>query len=228
MNPQVISSPDGEIIWVPGPLPGATHDLRAARIWAILRELAASGLIVLADKGYTGAGEHAHVPTGAETSPPSCKDANRAHARLRSRATAPAQLKTSHILRKHPCCLRQAGQLAKAIHVLQTREIEDEKHSVFCVGRSAHHRRTAAHPAVSMRPALAKSAYRRARGWPRGPGVRSSPGSPRRPCGRPGFRLDLRRSDLSRSPGAGGQCGDFIGHLQEIGYEPYLITSYPK
>jgi hypothetical protein len=44
-------------------------------------------------------------PYGTETSPPSCKDANRAHARLRSRANAPAQLKTSHILRKLHCCL---------------------------------------------------------------------------------------------------------------------------
>jgi hypothetical protein len=46
------------ILWVSGPLPGATHDLTAARIWGIMRELAAAGLIVVADKGYIGAGEH--------------------------------------------------------------------------------------------------------------------------------------------------------------------------
>ena len=57
MNLQVISTPDGDIVWVSGPLPGATHDLSAARIWGILRELAAAGLIVLADKGYHGAGQ---------------------------------------------------------------------------------------------------------------------------------------------------------------------------
>jgi hypothetical protein len=39
MNLQVISSPAGEILWVSGPLPGATHDLTAARIWGILRKL---------------------------------------------------------------------------------------------------------------------------------------------------------------------------------------------
>jgi DDE superfamily endonuclease len=33
MNLQVIAGPDGEILWVSGPLPGAVHDLRAARIW---------------------------------------------------------------------------------------------------------------------------------------------------------------------------------------------------
>jgi hypothetical protein len=32
MNLQVISAPDGEILWVSGPLAGATHDLTAARI----------------------------------------------------------------------------------------------------------------------------------------------------------------------------------------------------
>ena len=41
MNLQVISAPDGEILWVSGPLPGAVHDLTAARIWGVLRELAA-------------------------------------------------------------------------------------------------------------------------------------------------------------------------------------------
>jgi DDE superfamily endonuclease/Helix-turn-helix of DDE superfamily endonuclease len=70
MNLQVISAPDGEILWVSGPLPGATHDLTAARIWGITRELAACGLVVLADKGYIGAGEHVHTPYGGETSPP--------------------------------------------------------------------------------------------------------------------------------------------------------------
>jgi hypothetical protein len=30
------------------------HDLTAARIWGIIRELAASGLVPLGDKGYIG------------------------------------------------------------------------------------------------------------------------------------------------------------------------------
>ena len=45
-----------------GPLPGAVHDLTAARTWGIVRELAASGLVVLADKGYAGADEHIRTP----------------------------------------------------------------------------------------------------------------------------------------------------------------------
>jgi hypothetical protein len=124
MNLQVISAPDGEILWVSGPLPGAVHDLTAARIWGILRELAASGLVVLADKGYAGAGDHVRIPYRGRGKPASQKDANRAHAQLRSPGErANAQLKTWRILRKLRCCPWRAGQLAKAIHVLQTREI---------------------------------------------------------------------------------------------------------
>jgi hypothetical protein len=55
--------------------------------------------------------------------PGSQKEANRAHAKLRSPGErANAQLKSWHILRKIRCCPGRAGQLAKAIHVLQVRE----------------------------------------------------------------------------------------------------------
>jgi DDE superfamily endonuclease/Helix-turn-helix of DDE superfamily endonuclease len=124
MNHQVIATPDGDIVWVSGPLPGAVHDLTAARIWGVVRELAAAGLIVLADKGYTGAGEHIRTPCKGRKKPESQKAANRAHAKLRGPGErANAQLKTWRILRKLRCCPWKAGQLAKAIHVLQTREI---------------------------------------------------------------------------------------------------------
>jgi DDE superfamily endonuclease/Helix-turn-helix of DDE superfamily endonuclease len=124
MNLQVIASPGGEILWVSGPLPGAVHDLTAARIWGIVRELADAGLIVLADKGYIGAGEHVLTPYRGRNKPASQKAANSAHAKLRAPGErANAQLKTWHILRKLRCCPWRAGQIAKAIHVLQTREI---------------------------------------------------------------------------------------------------------
>ncbi len=123
MNLQVISSPDGTIIWVSGALRGSTHDLTAARIWGILRELAASGLIVLADKGYNGAGQPLLTPYRGRNKPTPQKDANRAHAQHRAPGErANAQLKSWRILRKLRCCPWRAGHLAKAIHVLQTRE----------------------------------------------------------------------------------------------------------
>src|SRR5215468_10452944 len=43
MNLPVMPSPGGDILWVSGPLPGAVHDLTAARIWGIIGELAAAG-----------------------------------------------------------------------------------------------------------------------------------------------------------------------------------------
>jgi len=123
MNLQVIASPDGDILWVSSALPGAVHDLTAARIWGILRHLAAAGLITLADKGCTGAGGPVRTPYRGRGKPASQKDANRAHARLRAPGErANAQLKAWRILRKLRCCPWRTGQLAKAIHVLQTRE----------------------------------------------------------------------------------------------------------
>jgi hypothetical protein len=64
-------------------------------------------------------------PGGQVMQARSQKAANRAHATLRSPGErANAQLKTWRILRKLRCCPWRAGQLAKAIHVLQTRELQ--------------------------------------------------------------------------------------------------------
>ena len=119
MNLQVISSPAGEILWVSGPLPGHVHDKAAEWIWGVLGELEASGLIVLADKGYQGAA-HAKVPYKGKNKPESQIEANRAHAKLRAPGErANAQLKNWKILRKLRCCPWRAGKLAKAVHALE-------------------------------------------------------------------------------------------------------------
>ena len=94
MNLQVIASPHGDILWVSGPLPGAVHDLTAARIWGIIAELAACALIVLGDKGYIGE-DDIRTPYRGRNKPASQKEANRAHARLRAPGErANAQLKS--------------------------------------------------------------------------------------------------------------------------------------
>ena len=122
MNLQVIASPDGDILWVSGALPGSVHDKKAEWIWGVLAELEAAGLVTLADKGYQGSA-YATIPYKGKNKPQSQKDANKAHAKLRSPGErANAQLKTWRILRKLRCCPWRAGQLAKAIHVLQIRE----------------------------------------------------------------------------------------------------------
>jgi hypothetical protein len=122
MNLQVIASPDGDLLWVSGALPGSVHDKKAEWIWGILDELEAAGLVTLADKGYQGS-THAKIPYRGKNKPESQKQANKAHAKLRAPGErANAQLKTWRILRKLRCCPWRAGQLAKAIHVLQVRE----------------------------------------------------------------------------------------------------------
>jgi DDE superfamily endonuclease/Helix-turn-helix of DDE superfamily endonuclease len=122
MNLQVIASPDGEVLWVSGALPGSVHHKKAEWIWGVLAELEAAGLVTLADKGYQGS-SYAKIPYRGKNKPESQKGANRAHARLRSPGErANAQLKTWRILRKLRCCPWRAGKLAKAIHVLQVRE----------------------------------------------------------------------------------------------------------
>jgi DDE superfamily endonuclease/Helix-turn-helix of DDE superfamily endonuclease len=119
MNLQVIASPDGDILWVFGALPGSVHDKKAEWIWGVLAELETAGLVTLADKGYQGAA-HAKIPYRARNKPESQKQANRAHAKLRAPGErANAQLKTWRILRKLRCCPWYAGQLAKAIHALE-------------------------------------------------------------------------------------------------------------
>jgi hypothetical protein len=121
MNVQVIAGPDGTVLWTSGAMPGKIHDLKAAWVWGILRELERAGILVLADKAYQGAGVTAMItPYKGRNKPESQKEANRAHARLRGPGErANAQLKSWRILRKLRCSPSKAGHLVKAIAVLQ-------------------------------------------------------------------------------------------------------------
>jgi hypothetical protein len=98
------------------------HDKKAAWVWGIEGELAA-GLVSLADKGYQGAA-HARTQYKGKNKPESQKEANRAHAKLRTPGErANAQLK-AWILTRLRCCPWRAGQIAKAILVLQAHEVK--------------------------------------------------------------------------------------------------------
>jgi hypothetical protein len=121
MNLQVIAGPDGEILWVSGPLPGAVHDLTAARIWGIIAELAASGLIVLGDKGYLGE-DCIRTRTGDGTCPPRRKRPTELMPGCAPRASEPMPSSSPGASCASSAAAWRAGQLAKAIHVLQTRE----------------------------------------------------------------------------------------------------------
>jgi hypothetical protein len=131
MNLQAVASPDGDIVWVSGPLPGAVHDLAAARIWGIVRELAAAGLVVLADKGYHGAGDHIRTPCKGKSKPESQKAANRAHATLRSPGErANAQLKPGASCENSAAAPGRPGNSPKPSTYFKPARTKDEAGSV--------------------------------------------------------------------------------------------------
>jgi hypothetical protein len=71
-------------------------------------------------KGYAGVGEHVRILYRGRGKPASQKDANRAHAQLRSRRVG--QCPAQDLAHPAQTPLRP-WQVAKAIHVLQAREI---------------------------------------------------------------------------------------------------------
>ncbi|GGO56602.1 IS5 family transposase [Streptomyces daqingensis] len=71
MNVQVITDPRGRLLWASPVLPGAVHDIRAARTHGIIDALEEAGVECWADKGYRGAGGTIRLPYwGAGTHSP--------------------------------------------------------------------------------------------------------------------------------------------------------------
>ncbi len=62
MNVQVIAAPFGRLLWASPALPGAVHDVRAARGHGIVDALTEAGIPCWADKGYRGAGGTVRIP----------------------------------------------------------------------------------------------------------------------------------------------------------------------
>jgi hypothetical protein len=60
--------------------------MKAERIWGVLAELEAAGLVTLAGKGYLGSA-YAKIPSRGKNKPESQKQVNRARAKLRSGAS---------------------------------------------------------------------------------------------------------------------------------------------
>ncbi len=75
VNAQVIADAAGPLIWASAALPGATHDLSAARAHDIIDALSSADVTTFADKGYQAAGGSARravqaPPVPAEAVPP--------------------------------------------------------------------------------------------------------------------------------------------------------------
>ena len=108
---QVLADPAGRLIWVSPPLPGARHDMGAAREHGIIDALNTAGISTIADTAYQGGGPAVRVPQRRRRLDPdtgryrrlsrSQKQVNTAHARQRGPGErANAELKNWKVLRK--------------------------------------------------------------------------------------------------------------------------------
>ncbi|GII23368.1 transposase family protein [Planosporangium mesophilum] len=123
VNVQVLSDPAGRLVWASPALPGAVHDLTAARVHGLIGALTDCGVMTLADKGYQGAGATIRTPFKRHHPRPRLshrqKAASRSHARPRALGErAVATLKGWKILTKLRCCPRRATVIVQAILVL--------------------------------------------------------------------------------------------------------------
>ncbi len=122
MNVQVLADPFGRLLWASPALPGAVHDVRAAREHGIVDALAEVGIKCLADKGYRGAGGTIRIPYWGrwETLSAGQKAVNRSHAKIRALVEqAIATLKTWRLLRKLRCSTTRITKLVQTVLTLQ-------------------------------------------------------------------------------------------------------------
>ncbi|MGA5710714.1 transposase family protein, partial [Streptomyces cellulosae] len=102
-------------------LPGAVHDVRAAREHGIVDALAEAGITCWADKGYRGAGGTVRVPYWGrwETLSAGQQAVNRSHAKIRALVEqAMATLKSWRLLRKLRCSTTRITCLVQAVLTL--------------------------------------------------------------------------------------------------------------
>jgi hypothetical protein len=121
VNVQVLTDPFGRLLWVSPALPGAVHDIRAAREHGIIDALAQAGVTCWADKGYRGAGGTVRLPYWGrwKTLAPGQKAVNRSHAKIRALVEqAMATLKNWRLLRKLRCSTTRITALVQAVLAL--------------------------------------------------------------------------------------------------------------
>ncbi|RZB19299.1 IS5/IS1182 family transposase [Streptomyces sp. F001] len=123
VNLQLVSDPDGRLLWISPALPGRTHDLTAARTHRIIRICERQGVPILADCAYIGAGSWVTTPRrrppGGELTPTQ-QTVNRALSRTRAAVErGPARLKTWKIFRKARCSPNRMTSIAKAVLTLE-------------------------------------------------------------------------------------------------------------
>jgi hypothetical protein len=121
MNVQVLTDPFGRLLWASPALPGAVHDVRAAREHGIIDALARADVTCWADKGYRGAGGTVRIPCWGrwESLSAGQQAVNRSHAKIRALVEqAMATLKNWRLLRKLRCSTTRITRLVQAVLTL--------------------------------------------------------------------------------------------------------------
>jgi hypothetical protein len=129
VNVQVVADPAGRLVWASPALPGAVHDLTAARTHHLITALTSREVMTFADKAYQGAGGTVRTPFKRHHPRPALsrrqKDVNRSHARVRALGErAVATLKTWKVLTRLRCCPRRATVIVQAILALHAVEAD--------------------------------------------------------------------------------------------------------
>jgi DDE superfamily endonuclease/Helix-turn-helix of DDE superfamily endonuclease len=122
VNIQVLADRKGRLLWASPALPGAVHDVKAARTHGIPAMLIKFGVACYADNAYRGAGPTIAVPfrRGPRPLSKAQRQVNASHARNRGPGErAMAILKTWKLLTKLRCCPSRATAIVAAIRVLQ-------------------------------------------------------------------------------------------------------------
>ncbi|MGW4020307.1 transposase family protein, partial [Streptomyces sp. NPDC005009] len=120
MNVQVLADPAGRLIWASDALPGAVHDLTAARTHGIPAALAADAIKCWADKAYQGAGPAVRVPFRGKNLRGWRRRHNRDHAKIRGLGErAMATLKCWRLLRKLRCSTTRITATVRAVVALE-------------------------------------------------------------------------------------------------------------
>ncbi|MFJ6900612.1 IS5 family transposase [Streptomyces hokutonensis] len=121
MNVQLIADLRGRLLWASAALPGAVHDVRAARENGMIDALAEAGINCWDDKGYRGAAGTVRVPYWGrwENLSMGQQAVNRSHAKIRALVEqAVATLKPWRLLRKLRCSTTRITSLVQAVLTL--------------------------------------------------------------------------------------------------------------
>ncbi|GHH71724.1 hypothetical protein GCM10018793_07570 [Streptomyces sulfonofaciens] len=123
MNVQVVTAPDGEVLWLSPAPPGRCHDLTAARAHRIIRICERQGVPILADRAYIGAGAWVTTPARRPARGELALTQQTVNRAL-SKARAPvergvARLKSWWIFRRARCSPHQMTSIAKTVLTLE-------------------------------------------------------------------------------------------------------------